>query len=506
MLYFQSVDNLLSGAVLSCPGGRGENQDDFGFADTPLGFAAVVCDGMGGGPGGKTASAIVRQEIIETLCECNPLMDRVTALKMACSNASEALEKVVAQNPALVGMGSTVVAVIVNRQSAVIAHVGDSRCYRLGGNRVKFCTDDHSLVAELVKKKVMTAEQARISPQSNVITRHIGNPVSNTPQTDVVAFRKGDRFVLCTDGVWGIMPHEQLVSMFSSVGYVGTVVEGVSQNVDRIGFGEGGGHDNHTVLMFEVSDNSLLKDVAVQRRRLALWVSGGVLATGIFVSAASLVRCDKPKEHDADVVAFSENRGEGSNVLIFEKDKGLQGIADSLQSDTAPIVKQIEELAKLKREKDSLRVDTVRHEKSSVHKKNGSPQNGTKQKKTAQTEKDCTSRKRQAIEIIGKIKENLNAIKECRGKTAEDVATTNGKKFEAVKKKMSTISKLEIAKQQDFINNVCKYVNDKGNMKKVCTATSSSNGSYNTSKDGLKVVRQIMKDLDRLEESLKPKK
>ena len=92
------------------------------------------------------------------------------------------------------------------------------------------------------------------------------------------------------------------------------------------------------------------------------------------------------------------------------------------------------------------------------------------------------------------------------GKTAEDVATTNGKKFEAVKKKMSTISKLEIAKQQDFINNVCKYVNDKGNMKKVCTATSSSNGSYNTSKDGLKVVRQIMKDLNRLEESLKPKK
>ena len=86
------------------------------------------------------------------------------------------------------------------------------------------------------------------------------------------------------------------------------------------------------------------------------------------------------------------------------------------------------------------------------------------------------------------------------------MATTNGKKFEAVKKKMSTISKLEIAKQQDFINNVCRYVNDKGNMKKVCTATSSGKGSYNTSKDGLKVVRQIMKDLDRLEESLKPKK
>ncbi|MBQ9651505.1 MAG: protein phosphatase 2C domain-containing protein, partial [Prevotella sp.] len=165
----------LHGFGSSLQGGRPENQDDWGFVDTPLGFLLVVCDGLGGGPGGKTASAIVKREILTTIMSASPQTPRTEALKIAVSKAEDALEYKMAEVPELQGMGSTLVAVLINQQSAVVAHLGDSRFYRISGNKVAFRTGDHSLVGELVRTKALTEEQARVSPQSNVITRGLGN-------------------------------------------------------------------------------------------------------------------------------------------------------------------------------------------------------------------------------------------------------------------------------------------------------------------------------------------
>ena len=167
-------------------GGRPENQDDFGFLETPLGFALVVCDGMGGGPGGKTASYIAKYEFLTTLSKCGEQMPPATALKMAVSRANDALEEKMMQVPELRGMGSTLVGILINRQSALIAHLGDSRCYQLRGKKVKFRTQDHSLVGELVRSKAITEEQARVSPQSNVITRGLGNTSNHVADIDEV--------------------------------------------------------------------------------------------------------------------------------------------------------------------------------------------------------------------------------------------------------------------------------------------------------------------------------
>lgn len=249
----------LHGVVVSKQGGRPENQDDYAFLDTPLGFLLVVCDGMGGGPGGKTASYIAKYEICRTLLECNPQTPREHALKMAIAHAHEAMETKMKEVPTLNGMGSTVVAILVDKQSAIIAHAGDSRCYRFHGRKCLYRSNDHSLVAELVKKKVMTEEEARKSPQSNVITRGLGSTKNQVPEIEVVPYDKGDRFVLCTDGVWGIMPHKDLLEKLSVKSDIQTVVSNLSAQVDEIGFQQGGHHDNHTLAMFEMEVSSAFR-------------------------------------------------------------------------------------------------------------------------------------------------------------------------------------------------------------------------------------------------------
>ena len=250
----------LHGAAISMIGGRPENQDDMVYLDTPLGFLVVVCDGMGGGPGGKTASHIVKHEIAETICECSPQTPRDHALKMAAARAHQALEDKMRENSSLNGMGSTFIAVLLNSQSAVIAHAGDSRFYRLHGKSCLFRTQDHSLVAELVRKKVMTEEDARLSPQANVITRGLGSTNNHVPEIDEIPYKKGDRFVLCTDGVWGTMPHRELTNIFTQPKDLQQLLTDLSIQVDNIGFSKGGGHDNHTIAMLELEKDSQLRD------------------------------------------------------------------------------------------------------------------------------------------------------------------------------------------------------------------------------------------------------
>ena len=286
MIIIKSDIVSLHGAAISKIGGRPENQDDMAYLDTPLGFLIVVCDGMGGGPGGKTASYIVKQEIAEVLFNCPPQTPRDYALKKAAARAHQSLEEKMMENPALCGMGATFVAALINSQSAVIAHAGDSRLYRLHGKKCLFRTRDHSLVSELVRKKVMTEEDARRSPQANVITRGLGSTNNHVPEIDEIPFKKGDRFVLCTDGIWGAMEHLELLKIFTQPKDIQQLLTELSARVDRIGFSKGGGHDNHTIAMFELENDSLMKDKMTWKKLfviiLALTLSLCLIIIGIW--------------------------------------------------------------------------------------------------------------------------------------------------------------------------------------------------------------------------------
>lgn len=270
---------LLHGFAESLQGGRAENQDDWAYLDTPLGFLLVLCDGMGGGPGGKTASYIAKYEIAQAVMDCNKQMSRQQALKVAFGRAQEALSRRMDEMPALVGMGATVVAILINEHSAIVAHVGDSRCYRFSGSHMAFKTQDHSLVGELVRKKALTEEQARTSPQSNIISRGLGGVSNNIPEITEIPYRKGDRFVLCTDGVWGSMPHKILLQRLTANNSCETIVQNLSSEIDSLGKAHGGYHDNHTLAIIEMGKNSGMNDWR--------WVAGisGLIAALLVVIA-----------------------------------------------------------------------------------------------------------------------------------------------------------------------------------------------------------------------------
>ena len=141
-----------------------------------------------------------------------------------------------------------------------MAHIGDSRVYQLRHHRKVFRTFDHSLVFELVKKKILTEEQARLSEQSNIITRALGLNSEIEIETTERPFKKGDKFMLCTDGIHGSMPEKELIALATRNEDLGKVVGGIASLVDEKGRKDGGGHDNLTIVMIESQMKSNLKE------------------------------------------------------------------------------------------------------------------------------------------------------------------------------------------------------------------------------------------------------
>lgn len=289
----------LHGAACTMRGGRPENQDDMGWIDTPLGFLLVVCDGMGGGPGGKTASYIAKYEIFRSISESSTQATREMALKVAANKAHEALEQKMKEVPNLAGMGSTFVAILINRESAVIAHAGDSRCYCFRGKRCVYRSQDHSLVAELVRRKALTEEEARRSPQANVITRGLGSTTNQVPEIDEIPFRKGDRFVVCTDGVWGTMPHPELLRKFVSPRDPQQLVGSLPLEIDNIGLSSGGHHDNHTLAVFDMEVGSELKNSLYLNKQTLIYATVLVALVCVIVISVLIIKKIRTKTDEA---------------------------------------------------------------------------------------------------------------------------------------------------------------------------------------------------------------
>ena len=242
-------------------GGRSENQDSLGWADTPFGFLLTVCDGMGGGPGGKTASSIAVKEIIDGVKEADQQEEIANILIKAIRRANMAILNQASEQPDLQGMGSTCTVLLINQKSATIAHVGDSRIYQFRGKRKIFRTFDHSMVFDLVKQKVLTEEQARLSAQSNVITRALGIKHDLEVEISDLAYEQGDRFLLCTDGIHGAVEEKQLIKWaINRKSSLGSLVDDIATEIDNLGRNSGGGHDNLTLAMVEIKMDSIKKE------------------------------------------------------------------------------------------------------------------------------------------------------------------------------------------------------------------------------------------------------
>ncbi|MCR5658524.1 MAG: protein phosphatase 2C domain-containing protein [Bacteroidales bacterium] len=296
-LYQIKTEHPIVGYCESRIGGRTENQDSYGYHDTPFGLLVVVCDGMGGGPAGKTASSMAVSEILKGVMECEPETAPKDVLEKAIQRANLGLLDAIAENPELSGMGTTCTALLLNEHSAIMAHVGDSRIYQLRRHGKVFRTFDHSLVFDLVKQKVITEEQARLSDQSNIITRALGMKPEIEIDIEERPYNKGDRFMLCTDGIHGTMPEKELMALATQRGELGKVVDGIAAMVDGNGKKNGGGHDNLTLVIVETKEKSELKEKMKNKTTLIL----GIIAVVLAVIALMLNSC---QNEDIDVDTF----------------------------------------------------------------------------------------------------------------------------------------------------------------------------------------------------------
>ena len=263
--------NMLSWNFESLKGGRSENQDFYGYCEARDGSRLfVVCDGMGGMKGGSTASREAVRIIIEEVSgsiESDPERLLTHALK----KANAFIFQLGQSKEELRGMGTTVVALLISKEKATAAHVGDSRIYQLRGKHKVFRTFDHSVVFEMVKRGTLTEEQARVSADSNLISRALGMKSEVEPEINGnLPYLKGDRFVLCTDGISGAVEERKLLKMMASKKAVEKTAKVITAEIDNMGIEAGGGHDNLTIALIDVNISSSIKPISDKRSKLII--------------------------------------------------------------------------------------------------------------------------------------------------------------------------------------------------------------------------------------------
>ena len=284
---------VLSWAFASLQGGRDENQDFYGSCKTADGsFLFVVCDGMGGLRGGSTASKEAVRVILEEAANSTE-NDPELLLMDALQKANAAIYRLGRSKEGLRGMGTTVVALLINDEKATTAHVGDSRIYQLRGRNKVFRTFDHSMVFELVKRGRLTEEQARLSADSNVISRALGmKPEVEVEINANLPYLKGDRFMLCTDGISGALEERKLIRMIVSDEAVDKTVEELAKEIDHTGIENGGGHDNLTAALIEININSKIKPPMSKKSKLIIFILSLLLLVSIGLNICFLFFAD----------------------------------------------------------------------------------------------------------------------------------------------------------------------------------------------------------------------
>ena len=195
---------------------RRENQDSAAFSVISSSCVwAVICDGMGGAAGGKTASSLAVEHITEALNTGYREGMDASALASLLIKAVEKANAIIYErsrsDPELAGMGTTCELVFVRGSSVFVVHVGDSRTYSIRGGKILQLTEDHSVVAELVRRGELTEAQAQHHPNKNFITRALG--VSPTVHIDYIEadFSYGDVILLCSDGLSNYVTQAQMV-------------------------------------------------------------------------------------------------------------------------------------------------------------------------------------------------------------------------------------------------------------------------------------------------------
>lgn len=236
---------------------RTHNEDYFALIEDEQLF--MVADGMGGHASGEVASKLAA-EVIGDFYRHSKDQDATwpyrydhnlsyveNRMVASIRLANAKIHTQASQNPNLRGMGTTIVAFIVKGDIAFVAHVGDSRCYRLRNGSIHLLTRDHSLLEDYKEARPeMTEEEARNFPHKNVITRALGMRDNVVVDISRVDLEDGDRFVLCSDGLSGMLSDPEIHEI---AGRHDDLEKAVAELIDQAN--EAGGTDNITAMIIE---------------------------------------------------------------------------------------------------------------------------------------------------------------------------------------------------------------------------------------------------------------
>ena len=243
---------------------RRHNEDSY-VVEPPM-FA--VADGMGGAKAGEVASGLAAAALKETGTDGSSGEERVTQL---IQEANRRVFRRANEDREASGMGTTMTVALVENGRVVFGHVGDSRAYLIREGSIEQLTDDHSLVAELVRSGRLTPEEAEVHPQRSVITRAVGTEPDVDVDTFTIEPEAGDLFLICSDGLTDMVDD-------------GTIIDAIERHRDDLdeaakalvgAANRVGGEDNITVLLVEVGAEA---DVADTQRAEAVDVDEDTLS------------------------------------------------------------------------------------------------------------------------------------------------------------------------------------------------------------------------------------
>jgi PPM family protein phosphatase len=241
---------------------RDHNEDAIG-SQPEIGLW-VLADGMGGYNAGEVASGIAVKTVIELVTqackrpekrnEVEPgtgYMRQTIALRDAVHRANKIINQTAQTQPQCEGMGTTLVASLFYDDRVSIAHVGDSRMYRMRGNRFEQVTMDHSLLQELVDRGFYSQEEAQRSTNRNYVTRALGVEANVEVEVQELDVQKGDYFLMCSDGLPDMVEDEDIhltISTFNND------VKTIGEQLIKL-TNDNGGRDNVSVVLVRVTDS-----------------------------------------------------------------------------------------------------------------------------------------------------------------------------------------------------------------------------------------------------------
>lgn len=217
---------------------RGSNEDSF-FAQPPV---FMVADGMGGAEGGEVASGMAAKAFAWIMPQTGSPQDELAKL---ITRINSSIYEAAGGDTNHSGMGTTITAATITGNLVGFAHVGDSRAYLWRNGELRQLTEDHSLVGEMLRQGKITSSEAAEHPQRSIITRALGVDRTVDIDTDSIVWEPGDVFLLCSDGLYSMIPDEEIASVFAGGDTLATTADTLVEAALS-----GGGADNVTVVLF----------------------------------------------------------------------------------------------------------------------------------------------------------------------------------------------------------------------------------------------------------------